>query len=116
MTDSLLELSARLHETAGLLRNKEAVPGLLDALKNAKDSKVRRAALTSLAMLPDERSRSVYAQYLHDKDDRMRAAAAELAGNRHARACVSNTAGKAGDAGGRHNFFRRRAQRGWASL
>jgi len=64
-------------ETAGLLRNQEAVPGLMDVIKNAKDAKVRRAALTSLAMLPDARSRGVYTQYLADKDDRMRAAAAE---------------------------------------
>lgn len=64
-------------ETMGLLRNKEAVPGLTDVLSHAKDAKVRRAALTSLAMLPTERSRAVYTQYLNDKDDRLRAAAAE---------------------------------------
>jgi HEAT repeat protein len=64
-------------ETAGLLRNKEAVPALADVLNRAKDAKVRRAALTSLAMLPVEKSRPAYTQYLNDKDDRLRAAAAE---------------------------------------
>jgi hypothetical protein len=38
---------------------------------------VRRAALGSLAMLPDEKSRAIYQQYLTDKDEKMRGAAAE---------------------------------------
>ena len=64
-------------ETTGLLRNREAVPDLIDVLKRAKSAAVRRAALTSLAMLPDPKSRPIYQQYLNDKDDKMRAAAAE---------------------------------------
>jgi HEAT repeat protein len=64
-------------ETTGLLRNRDAVPELADALKRARDAKVKRAALTAIAMLPSEKSRDLYAQYLHDKDDAMRAAAAE---------------------------------------
>ena len=64
-------------ETTGLLRNREAVPDLTEVLKRAKDAKVRRAALGSLAMLPDEKSRPVYQQYLNDKDEKMRGAAAE---------------------------------------
>ena len=64
-------------ETAGLLRDHDAVPELADALKRARDAKVKRAALTAIAMLPSENSRDLYAQYLRDKDDRMRAAAAE---------------------------------------
>lgn len=64
-------------ETTGLLRAKDAVPELADALKRARDAKVKRAALTAIAMLPSENSRNWYAQYLHDKDERMRAAAAE---------------------------------------
>jgi HEAT repeat protein len=73
--DSRVQIAAI--ETAGLLRNKEAVPALTDVLTHAKDAKVRRAALTSMAMLPSEKSRGVYGQYLNDKDDRLRAAAAE---------------------------------------
>lgn len=64
-------------ETQGLLRNKDAVSGLIDVLNRTRDTKVRRSALTSLAMLPDPKSKSIYAQYLRDKDDRLRAAAAE---------------------------------------
>ncbi|HWB84562.1 MAG TPA: HEAT repeat domain-containing protein [Bryobacteraceae bacterium] len=64
-------------ETTGLLGNKSAVPDLIGVLNSTKDSKVRRAALTSIAMLPVESSRSIYTRYLHDKDDKMRAAAAE---------------------------------------
>jgi HEAT repeat protein len=64
-------------ETTGLLQNKEALPDLLGVLNHTRDNKVRRAALTAIAMVPDEKNREVYAKYLHDKDDRMRAAAAE---------------------------------------
>jgi HEAT repeat protein len=64
-------------ETTGLLQNKEAVPDLVDALNRARDAKVRRAALTAIAMLPTESSRALYAQYLRDKDEKMRSAAAE---------------------------------------
>jgi HEAT repeat protein len=64
-------------ETTGLLRNREAVPDLADVVKRSKDAKVRRAALGALAMVPDEKSRPIYQQYLNDKDDKMRAAAAE---------------------------------------
>jgi HEAT repeat protein len=64
-------------ETTGLLRNREAVPDLVEVVKRSKDAKVRRAALGALAMVPDEKSRPIYQQYLNDKDDKMRAAAAE---------------------------------------
>jgi len=64
-------------ETTGLLQNKESVSDLADVLNRTRDAKVKRAALTSIAMLPSEKSRPLYAQYLHDKDDKMRAAAAE---------------------------------------
>ena len=64
-------------ETVGLLLNKQALPDLVDAMKRTRDARVRRAALTSIAMLPAESSRQLYAQYLQDKDDKMRAAAAE---------------------------------------
>lgn len=64
-------------ETTGLLRAKSSVPDLIGVLKSTRNDKVRRAALTALAMLPDEQSRPVYQQYLTDKDEKMRAAAAE---------------------------------------
>lgn len=64
-------------ETTGLLLNKSALPGLVDVLNHTRDSKVRRAALTAIAMLPDPGSREIYARYLGDKDEKLRAAAAE---------------------------------------
>ncbi len=64
-------------ETVGLLRDLRAVPDLLEVLSHSRSLKVKRAALSALAMLPDPRSRDVYSQYLHDKDDALRAAAAE---------------------------------------
>ena len=64
-------------ETVGLLRNKDALPDLVDALNRNRDARVWRSALTSIAMLPAESSRQIYARYLQDKDDKMRAAAAE---------------------------------------
>jgi hypothetical protein len=45
-------------ETTGLLRNREAAPDLIGILKRAKDAKVRRAALSSLAMLAPRRDLS----------------------------------------------------------
>ena len=64
-------------ETVGLLRTKEAIPDLRDVLNHARSNKVRRAALSALAMLPDEQNRPLFTQYLSDKDDALRAAAAE---------------------------------------
>jgi HEAT repeat protein len=64
-------------ETTGLLENKDALPDLVQVLNTAKSIKVRRAALTSIAMLPDPSSHSLYLQYLGDRDDGLRAAAAE---------------------------------------
>jgi len=64
-------------ETVGLLHATDALPALGDILKHASDAGVRRAALTSIAMMPAESSRPLYAQYLHDKDEKLRAASAE---------------------------------------
>src|SRR5262249_6025426 len=64
-------------EAVGILRDKNALPALIDALNNGRDVRVRRAALEAIAMLPDPSNRAVYVQYLNDKDEKMRAAAAE---------------------------------------
>ncbi len=64
-------------ETVGLLKNQDELPDLVDALNRARDGKVRRAALTSIAMMPAESNRPLFTRYLQDKDDNMRAAAAE---------------------------------------
>ncbi len=64
-------------ETTGILQYKSALPDLRMALARARNNKVRRAALTAIAMLPDEQNRKVFAAYLQDKDDGLRGAAAE---------------------------------------
>jgi HEAT repeat protein len=64
-------------ETTGLLRNREALPQLRSALDNARSVKVRRAALSAIAMIPEESSRTTYSRYISDKDPGLRAAAAE---------------------------------------
>ena len=73
--DSKVQIAAI--QTVGVLLDKDAVPDLVDVLNHARDAKVKREALTSIAMLPVEKSRALYEQYLHDKDDKLRAAAAE---------------------------------------
>src|SRR5690606_21719344 len=40
-------------ETSGLLQNNEALPGLTEVLQRTRNKKVRRAALTAIAMLPE---------------------------------------------------------------
>jgi HEAT repeat protein len=64
-------------ETTGLLQNREALPQLKEALERARNNKIRRAALTAIAMIPDEDSRPLYARYVTDRDEWLRAAAAE---------------------------------------
>ncbi|MGA2434852.1 MAG: HEAT repeat domain-containing protein [Bryobacteraceae bacterium] len=65
-------------ETTGLLRNREALPQLRDVLEDRNSSvKVQRAALAAIAMIPDESSRPLYARFLDDRDEGLRAAAAE---------------------------------------
>ena len=64
-------------ETTGILQNKEALPDLVDVLNRARSSKIRRGALTAIAMMPDESNRALLTRYLSDKEDAMRAAAAE---------------------------------------
>ncbi len=64
-------------ETTGLLRNKDAAPDVRDALDHARTIKVRRAALEALAQIADPADHARFLQNLSDKDDLVRAAAAE---------------------------------------
>lgn len=64
-------------ETTGLLQNHDALPRLRSVLTETRKRDVRRAALTAIAMLPDESSRPLYERYLNDRDEKLRAAAAE---------------------------------------
>ncbi|MBL8212019.1 MAG: HEAT repeat domain-containing protein [Bryobacterales bacterium] len=64
-------------ETTGILRNRDALPTLKDILETDKNIKVRRAALTAIAMMADESSRPVFEKYFPDPDEGLRGAAAE---------------------------------------
>ncbi|MCS7025576.1 MAG: HEAT repeat domain-containing protein [Bryobacteraceae bacterium] len=64
-------------ETAGILHNRAALPDLRDVMERARNTKIRRAALTSIAMMADASSRNLFLQYFKDKDDGLRGAAAE---------------------------------------
>lgn len=64
-------------ETTGILRNEAAAPDVRDALEHARTIKIRRAALSALAMLGENSDRPTFQRYLTDKDDGLRASAAE---------------------------------------
>lgn len=64
-------------ETTGILRNKSAAASVRDALNHARMIKVRRTALETLAMIADPADHALFLQYLNDRDDGLRAAAAE---------------------------------------
>jgi HEAT repeat protein len=63
--------------TTGILLNREAEPDVRDALQRTKSVKVRRAALTTLAMLAVPADHAILLTYLGDKDDGFRTAALE---------------------------------------
>jgi HEAT repeat protein len=73
--DERIQMTAM--ETAGVLASKAATPAIQEALGKARNIKVRRMAVTSLAMIGDPGSRSVFEQYFTDKDDQLRGSAAE---------------------------------------
>jgi HEAT repeat protein len=81
ITFLLRDLNERIQttalETTGLLRNREAAPEVRDALQHARNIKIRRAALAALAMLAEPQDRATFRQNLTDRDDAIRAAAAE---------------------------------------
>lgn len=64
-------------ETAGLLRSTDALPTLRSIVANPRNTKVERAALSALAMMPEPPDRDLLLRELASKDDRIRAAAAE---------------------------------------
>lgn len=64
-------------ETTGLLMYRDGLNDLRDVLDRSKNTKVKRAALTAMAQIPDEKMRGVYNTYLTSKDDGLREGAAE---------------------------------------
>jgi HEAT repeat protein len=63
-------------DLVGLLRNADAVPDLKRVVENG-NKKPRRAALAALGQIADRSSLTYFEQYLNDKDEGMRASAAE---------------------------------------
>lgn len=64
-------------ETAGLLRAKEALPTLRSIVASPRNAKAERAALASIAFMPEEVDRSLLSRYLGAKEDKLRSIAAE---------------------------------------
>jgi HEAT repeat protein len=64
-------------ETVGLLRYQAAIPDLEKVYKEPRTDKARRTALMSIALMPQEANRELFTSALADKDDAVRAAAAE---------------------------------------
>ncbi len=64
-------------EATGLLLNRAAINDLRDILDRSRNMKVKRAALTAMAQMPDPQLHGVYLTYLNHKDDGLREAAAE---------------------------------------
>jgi HEAT repeat protein len=64
-------------EATGLLANRAATNELRDVLDRSRKMKVKRAALTAMAQMPDPQLHGVYTAYLSHKDEGLREAAAE---------------------------------------
>jgi HEAT repeat protein len=64
-------------ETVGVLGSKEAAPDVRYALQNAGSVKVRRAALSALAMLAVPEDHTIFRQYVMNGDAELRTAALE---------------------------------------
>jgi HEAT repeat protein len=64
-------------ETTGLLLNREALPEVRDVIEHARTPKVKRAGVLTLAQLADPADHPRFISYLADRDDGIRAAAAE---------------------------------------
>ncbi len=64
-------------EATGLLANRAALNDLRDVLDRSRNMKVKRAALTAMAQMPDPQMHGIYVTYLDHKDEGLREAAAE---------------------------------------
>ncbi|WP_321476581.1 HEAT repeat domain-containing protein [uncultured Paludibaculum sp.] len=64
-------------ETAGILGPREAIPQLKRVLENSGNKKVKRAAVVALGQIPDASNHSLFVGLLRDKDEEVRAGAAE---------------------------------------
>lgn len=70
-------IQATALETVGLLHSLSSAPDVRTALANARNIRIRRAALEALAMLAIPGDRSIFQQYVGDFDPDLRASALE---------------------------------------
>ena len=64
-------------ETIGVLHSLQSAPDVRSALKNARSTRIRRAALEALAMLAIPEDRAIFQQYGKDSDAELKASALE---------------------------------------
>src|SRR5579863_2546533 len=64
-------------ETAGTLRDTDALPTLRSIVSNPRNTKVQRSALMAVAMMPQPQDRELFVRQLGASDAKLRAAAAE---------------------------------------
>jgi HEAT repeat protein len=70
-------IQATALETIGVLRSLPSAPDVRSALKNARNQRIRRAALEALAMLAIPDDRATFQKYATNDDPELRAAALE---------------------------------------
>jgi HEAT repeat protein len=64
-------------ETVGVLRSSEALPTLRSLAGNPRNSKIQRAAMAAIAMMPEMRDRDLFLRELNSRDEKLRAPSAE---------------------------------------
>lgn len=64
-------------ETAGTLRDTDALPTLRSIVSSPRNTKVQRSALMAIAMMPQPQDRDLFVRQLGSSDVKLRAAAAE---------------------------------------
>ncbi|HWF10890.1 MAG TPA: HEAT repeat domain-containing protein, partial [Bryobacteraceae bacterium] len=67
-------------ETAGILRSTDALPTLRSIVASPRNTKAERAAMYSIAMMPQSQDRDLFLRQLGAKDEKLRAASAEALG------------------------------------
>jgi len=77
----LRDLNERVQATAleatGLLQNRDALPQIAGILDHTHSTRVRRSALQAIAFMPDAGVHELLRRYLTNKDENLRASAAE---------------------------------------
>lgn len=70
-------IAAAAIETAGLVRDSSAFPQIEAVYRRSPSAAVKKAAISAMAMIGDERGRAYFIEAFQDKDENVRAAAAE---------------------------------------